>query len=469
MSRTLPARQAEELHKSIIAYLAANNLHSSAAALREELSLSEDVYDAATAKKYESLLEKKWTSIVRLQKKIMELETRNAYLQSELDNATPTSISKRNTDPASWLPRTPARHSMEGHRDTVNCVAFHPKFTSLASGSEDCTIKIWDWELGEAEQTVKGHTRAVLDLDYGGPKTAILLASCSSDLTIKLWDPADGYKNIRTLSGHDHSVSAVRFIPSGSAGVFSSGNMLVSASGDRTLKIWDATTGYCVKTLSGHSDWVRDVCPSPDGNYLISTSADHMGRLWDLTLPNPETKATMVGHEHVVQCCAFAPPSAYQHLAAIAGLKKPPPTSSPAEFMATGSRDKTIRLWDSRGTCLKVLVGHDNWINALVFHPSGKYLLSAADDKSIRCWDLAQEAKCVKTLADAHERFVKCLRWAPSIAKDGAATTAVTNGGGHGEAGGEVGAIKKLEADNAHIRCVIATGGVDQMVKVWAN
>ncbi|KAM3431341.1 hypothetical protein MY4824_007193 [Beauveria thailandica] len=466
MSRTLPARQAEELHKSIIAYLSANGLQSSAKALRDELSLGEDIYDAATAKKYESLLEKKWTSIVRLQKKIMELETRNAQLQSELDSATPTSISKRNTDPASWLPRAPARHSMEGHRDSVNCVAFHPKFTSLASGSDDCTIKIWDWELGEAEQTIKGHTRAVLDLDYGGPKTATLLASCSSDLTIKLWDPADGYKNIRTLSGHDHSVSAVRFILSGSAGVFSSGNMLVSASGDKTLKIWDTTTGYCVKTLSGHADWVRDVCPSLDGNYLISTSADHMGRLWDLTLPNPETKATLVGHEHVVQCCAFAPPSAYQHLASIAGLKKPPPLSSPAEFVATGSRDKTIRLWDSRGTCLKVLIGHDNWINALVFHPSGKYLLSAADDKSIRCWDLAQEAKCVKTLSGAHGHFVKCLRWAPGIIKDAPAT----NGGsaGHGD-GADGGAVKKLEGDNAQIRCVIATGGVDQIVRVWAN
>lgn len=56
-------------HKSIIAYLAANNLPSAAAALREELNLQEDGFDAATAKKYENLLERKWTSIVRLQKK----------------------------------------------------------------------------------------------------------------------------------------------------------------------------------------------------------------------------------------------------------------------------------------------------------------------------------------------------------------------------------------------------------------
>src|SRR6185437_3356171 len=125
----------------------------------------------------------------------MDLEARNAALQSELDNATPTSLSRRNQDPTSWLPRSPPRHSLESHRDTINCVAFHPIFSSLASSSDDYTIKIWDWELGDLEMTIKGHTRAVLDVDYSGPRGGILLASCSSDSTIKLWDPADGYKN----------------------------------------------------------------------------------------------------------------------------------------------------------------------------------------------------------------------------------------------------------------------------------
>jgi platelet-activating factor acetylhydrolase IB subunit alpha len=60
-------------HKSIIAYLTANNLASSAKALRNELNLSEDVFDAATAKKYEGLIEKKWTSVVRLQKKVCRM------------------------------------------------------------------------------------------------------------------------------------------------------------------------------------------------------------------------------------------------------------------------------------------------------------------------------------------------------------------------------------------------------------
>ena len=405
----------------------------------------------------------------------MELESRNAALQSMLDNATPTSLSARNQDTTSWLPRSPPRHSLESHRDTINSVAFHPVFSSIASSSDDCTIKIWDWELGELERTVKGHTRAVLDVDYGGSRGdssrgGIVLASCSSDLSIKLWDPADEYKNIRTLVGHDHCVSAVRFIPSGAAGT-SAGNLLVSASRDETLKIWDVVNGYCVKTIQGHTGWVRDVSPSIDGRFLLSTGDDMTARLWDVSGSNSENKVTMVGHEHFNECCALAPPASYRYLTALTGLKKPPPPSSTAEFMATGSRDKTIKLWDARGTCLMTLVGHDNWVRGLVFHPGGKYLLSVSDDKTLRCWDLSQGGKCVKTLRDAHERFVTCLRWAPSIVKDVPALhSGAAEGGDNGEGIGtpKSNGIREDTLD-MRIRCIIATGGVDSKLRIFAN
>lgn len=386
----------------------------------------------------------------------MDLESRNATLQAEIDSATPTSLSRRNQDPTAWLPRSPARHTLESHREAITCVAFHPIFSSLASGSEDYTIKIWDWELGELERTVKGHTKAVLDVDFGGPRGGTLLASCSSDLTIKLWDPSDEYKNIRTLPGHDHSVSAVRFVPSGAAGSPSSGNLLVSASRDKSLRIWDVSTGYCVKTIRGHADWVRDVSPSYDGRFLLSAGVDQTARIWDASSGEP--KATLLGHEHVIECCVFAPPASYEHLAAMAGLKKPPPASSSAEFIATGSRDKSIKIWDARGTLIKTLVGHDNWVRGLVFHPGGRYLLSVADDKTLRCWDLSQEGKLVKTIDDAHGHFVSCMRWAPGVVKD----TPPANGVN----GTPNGASKKDDpTSKVSIRCVIATGSVDKVVR----
>ncbi|KAI9741337.1 MAG: protein with putative role during mitosis [Cirrosporium novae-zelandiae] len=463
MSHLLTSRQAEELlgsHKAIIAYLSSTNLSNSANALRDELGIEQSTFDDHTRKKYEGILEKKWTSVVRLQKKIMDLESRNNALQHELDSATPTSLSRRTQDPTSWLPRSPARHTLQSHRLPITCVAFHPIFTSLASGSEDTTIKVWDWELGELERTIKGHTKAVLDVDFGGPRGGTLLASCSSDLTIKLWDPSDEYKNIRTLPGHDHSVSCVRFIPSGAAGAPSSSNLLVSASRDKSLRVWDVTTGYCVKTLRGHVDWVRDVAPSFDGRWLASVGNDMVPRLWDSN--TGEVKATFLGHEHVIECVTIAPPAAYPHLATLAGLRKAPPSSSSAEFIATGARDKMIKIWDARGTLIKTLAGHDNWVRGLVFHPGGKYLLSVSDDKTIRCWDLTQEGKCVKTLDDVHGHFVSCIRWAPGVIKDVPATNGETNG---------VNGTKKGEdqAGNITIRCVIATGSVDLNVRVFAS
>jgi platelet-activating factor acetylhydrolase IB subunit alpha len=333
-------------------------------------------------------------------------------------------------------------------------------FSSLASGSEDYTIKIWDWELGELERTMRAHTKAVLDVDFGGPRGGTLLASCSSDLTIKLWDPSDEYKNIRTLTGHDHSVSAVRFVPSGAAGSPSSGNLLVSASRDKTLRIWDVSTGYCVKTISGHSDWVRDVSPSFDGRFLLSAGHDQTARIWDAS--NGELKATLLGHDHFIVCCVFAPPASYVHLAAIAGLKKPPAASSSAEFVATGSRDKSIRIWDARGTLIKTLIGHDNWVRGLVFHPGGRYLLSVSDDRTLRCWDLSQDGKLVKTLDDAHGHFVTCIRWAPGVVKEALPI--------NGENGAVTNGVKKDDpASKVSIRCVIATGSVDLNVRVFAS
>ncbi|KAK3315358.1 nuclear distribution protein nudF [Apodospora peruviana] len=471
-------------HKSIIAYLTKQNLTATAPALRTELDLGEDRFDSSTAKKYENLLERKWTSVVRLQKKVMDLESQIAALQFELDNATPASLSTRNKDASSWLPKAPPRYTLESHRNTINCIAFHPIFSSLATGSDDCTIKIWDWDAGELERTVKGHTRAVSDVDYGGPRGNTLLASCSADLSIKLWDPVDDYKNVRTLLGHDHSVSAVRFIPA-------STNLLVSASRDMTLRIWDVSTGFCVRTHRGHTAWVRDVFPSSDGRYLLSAGDDMTVRLWDMSAVATRTessKLSLLGHEHYIECCALAPPTTYQYLAPMAGLKKVPPARSSAEFMATGSRDKTIRLWSARGTCVMTLVGHDNWVRALVFHPGGKYLLSASDDKTVRCWDLSQEGRCVKIIKEPHERFVTALRWAPHIVRSSvehlesaAPSTAAPATPERSHDGQQLDNTRTTgdswknsspagnQSQNVQIRCVVATGGVDCKLRIFAT
>jgi platelet-activating factor acetylhydrolase IB subunit alpha len=79
----------------------------------------------------------------------------------------------------------------------------------------------------------------------------------------------------------------------------------------------------------------------------------------------------------------------------------------PGQFIITGSRDKTIKIWSSNGQLLKTLLGHDNWVRGIVVHPSGKYLLSASDDKTIKIWDL-KTGRCAKTI-EAHSHFISCI------------------------------------------------------------
>uniref|UniRef100_T1I273 WD_REPEATS_REGION domain-containing protein n=1 Tax=Rhodnius prolixus TaxID=13249 RepID=T1I273_RHOPR len=139
---------------------------------------------------------------------------------------------------------------------------------------------------------------------------------------------------------------------------------------------------YCVKTLSGHREWVRQVRISPDGTLVASASNDQTVRVW--VISSKECKAELRGHDHVVECIGWAPESSYSAVNEAAGAdNKKGAYEGP--FLASGSRDKTIKVWDvSRGICLFTLEGHDNWVRGVVFHPHGKYLVSASDDKSLR-------------------------------------------------------------------------------------
>ena len=58
------------------------------------------------------------------------------------------------------------------------------------------------------------------------------------------------------------------------------------------------------------------------------------------------------------------------------------------------------------------LTGHDSWVRGLLFHPSGRFLLSCSDDKTIRAWDLTKQGRCVRRLEAAHETFVTALDFA---------------------------------------------------------
>ncbi|ODV90187.1 hypothetical protein CANCADRAFT_147908 [Tortispora caseinolytica NRRL Y-17796] len=420
----LSENQTKDLNAAIISYLSlSGNVDPQLVDnLRDQL-------DCSAIDEFSGILERKWISVIRLQKRVMSLEEQVKQLESQIEL---TGIhSKSITDGSKWLPRS-QRFRLQGHRGQVNSVAFHPQILQLASCSDDCTVKIWDYESGLIEQTLRGHSRSVIDIAYGSDP--ILLASCSSDLTIRLWD-ATTYNNIRTLRGHEHTVSSVRFLPDNKT--------LASASRDTTIKLWDVISGYCTRTIRAHSQWVKSISPSPDGSLLVSGGLDH---LVTITTLSGETKAVLRGHSHVIEKVLFAPESSHAFLNKISGVAQANgstgPVGSATGFVVSVSRDMTMKIWDIRGKLVATLVGHENWVRDLAFHPSGRYILSVADDKSIRCWDLAENPpKLVRTIPQAHDHFISSIKWAPN---------------------------DYSQVDNPRIRCVVATGSVASDVKVWS-
>src|SRR5260370_21306802 len=107
-----------------------------------------------------------------------------------------------------------------------------------------------------------------------------LLASASEDKTIKLWDSHTG-EHLRTLESHASEVTSVAFSPDG--------GLLASASWNKTIKLWDPHTGEHLRTLESHSSFATSVEFSPDGGLLASAPPDTTIDLWH---PHPTDHLT---------------------------------------------------------------------------------------------------------------------------------------------------------------------------------
>lgn len=384
----LSAKHRDELNSAVAEYLKSNGYVE---AFNHFVKEADVAPDKIQDKKFAGLLEKKWTSVLRLQKKVMDMEAKMSETVKEYEGG-PTK-KERNAD--SWIPRPPERYCLTGHRMPITRVLFHPVYNVMVSASEDGSIKVWDYESGDFERTLKGHTDSVNDIAFD--VSGKVLASCSSDLSIRLWD-FQGFECIKTLHGHDHTVSSVSFMPLG--------DFIVTASRDKSIKIWEVATGYCIKTLTGHREWVRIAVISPDGQLIASGSNDHTIRVW--VVATKECKVELRDHDHVVECVAWADPHVTPHINEAIQAEMPKAAKTEGPFLVSGSRDKTIKVYDVyAGHCVISLIGHDNWVRQVMFHPSGKFIVSCADDKTLRVWDY-KNRRCTKTI-QAHEHFVTCL------------------------------------------------------------
>ncbi|KAF0694712.1 hypothetical protein As57867_014334, partial [Aphanomyces stellatus] len=230
-------------------------------------------------------------------------------------------------------------------------------------------------------KTIKTHTQPMTNFCIS--KHATLVATASYDKTAKLfrlpkettrpeentWSKWDETKVV--LRGHDGVVYSVALNTPTST-------LAATGSFDKTVRLWDAATGDCKQTLTGHEGEVVSVTFDARGALVGSCSMDCTASVWDVA--TGASVFDLVGHAAEVSCFAFD-------------------QASP-NLMATGSCDSTVRLWDARyGECFRSLHAHTAEVATVAFNYPSNLLLTASADGTAKVWDV-QSGKSLFVLAD---------------------------------------------------------------------
>lgn len=187
--------------------------------------------------------------------------------------------------------------TLSGHMEAVHAVAWAQNSSNfLISGSKDKTIKFWDTKflsgqsiaqhktIDSALYTKKAHDKVINSLAVA-PNDK-MFATASQDKTIKLWNTTTG-EPITTFNGHRRGVWHIEFSPVE--------RCLLSASADKTIKLWDVGQMICLKTLEGHTNSVLRASFLTHGMQVISSGSDGTLKLW--TIKTSECINTFTAHE----------------------------------------------------------------------------------------------------------------------------------------------------------------------------
>lgn len=220
--------------------------------------------------------------------------------------------------------------------------------------------------------TLTGHTQSVRAVAI--TPDGKLIISASDDSTLKVWDAVDG-KKLRTLLGHSQSVTAIACTPDG--------KLAISGGADKTLKIWSLSEWKETGSLYGHTGNVNAVAIAKDGRFAVSASDDKTLKIWDLA--TAKEIRTLSGHAAKVCTAAI---------------------TADGKLAISGSADKTVRIWEvETGNEVMSLVGHSGRVNSIVVCPDGKTFVSASDDKTLKFWDI-MTGRELQTVQTGHSDWV---------------------------------------------------------------